>query len=31
MPNIEIVTSPTGRSPENKYFFGTKTSHPYWY
>ena len=27
MPNIEIVTSPTGRSPENKYFFGTKTSH----
>ena len=23
--NIEITTSPTGRSPENKYFFGHKT------
>lgn len=26
MPNIEITTSPTGRSPENKYFFGSRTS-----
>ena len=25
MPNINITTSPTGRSPENKYFFGTQT------
>ena len=24
MPNIEITTKPTGRSPENKYFFGEK-------
>ena len=23
--NIEITTHPTGRSPENKYFFGHKT------
>ena len=22
MPNINITTHPTGRSPENKYFFG---------
>lgn len=27
MPNIEITTSPTGRSPEKKYFFGDKTQH----
>ena len=26
MPNIEITTKPTGRSPENKIFFGNKTS-----
>ena len=26
MPNIEITTKPTGRSPENKFFFGNKTS-----
>jgi phosphoenolpyruvate carboxykinase (ATP) len=25
MPNIEITTNPTGRSPENKYHFGTLT------
>lgn len=25
MANISITTSPTGRSPENKYFFGEKT------
>jgi len=25
MSNISITTSPTGRSPENKYFFGHKT------
>lgn len=25
MSNIEITTHPTGRSPENKYFFGHKT------
>ena len=25
MTNINITTSPTGRSPENKYFFGEKT------
>ena len=25
MTNISITTSPTGRSPENKYFFGHKT------
>jgi phosphoenolpyruvate carboxykinase (ATP) len=25
MSNIEITTHPTGRSPENKYFFGNKT------
>lgn len=25
MANIEITTNPTGRSPENKYFFGNKT------
>ena len=23
--NIEITTQPTGRSPENKFFFGEKT------
>ena len=27
MPNIEIATSPTGRSPENKFFFGEATKH----
>ena len=27
MSNIEIETHPTGRSPENKYFFGDKTKH----
>ena len=26
MTNINITTSPTGRSPENKYFFGEKTT-----
>ena len=25
MPNISITTHPTGRSPENKFFFGEKT------
>lgn len=25
MPNISITTDPTGRSPENKYFFGSRT------
>lgn len=25
MPNIEITTSPTGRSPENKFYFGEMT------
>ena len=25
MPNIQITTHPTGRSPENKYYFGHKT------
>ena len=25
MPNITITTSPSGRSPENKYFFGNQT------
>ena len=25
MPNINITTHPTGRSPENKYFFGEQT------
>ena len=25
--NIEITTKPTGRSPENKYFFGSRTEH----
>lgn len=25
MPNITITTKPTGRSPENKYFFGNRT------
>ena len=25
MPNITITTSPSGRSPENKYFFGNRT------
>jgi len=25
MPNISITTHPTGRSPENKYFFGEQT------
>lgn len=24
MTNINIKTNPTGRSPENKYFFGEK-------
>ena len=27
MPNIEIATSPTGRRPENKFFFGEATKH----
>ena len=27
MPNIEIETYPTGRSPKNKYFFGSKTKY----
>ena len=27
MPNINITTSPTGRSPDNKYFFGEETKH----
>ena len=27
MPNIKITTEPTGRSPENKYFFGSKTKY----
>ena len=27
MPNINITTSPTGRSPENKYFFGQQTEY----
>ena len=27
MPNIEITTKPTGRSPENKFFFGNKTRY----
>ena len=27
MPNISIQTNPTGRSPENKYFFGTRSEH----
>lgn len=27
MSNIEITTNPTGRSPENKYFFGNKTQY----
>lgn len=27
MPNITIQTVPTGRSPENKYFFGNRTRH----
>ncbi len=26
MTNINITTTPTGRSPENKYFFGTATN-----
>ena len=26
MANIEISTQPTGRSPENKYFFGSRTN-----
>ena len=26
MPNINITTSPTGRSPENKFFFGSRTA-----
>ena len=25
MPNISITTHPTGRSPDNKFFFGEKT------
>ena len=25
MTNISITTRPTGRSPDNKYFFGEKT------
>ena len=27
MPNISIQTNPTGRSPENKYFFGSRSEH----
>ena len=27
MTNISITTNPTGRSPENKYFFGEQTKH----
>ncbi len=27
MPNISITTSPTGRSPENKFFFGEQSKH----
>ena len=27
MPNISIQTNPTGRSPENKYFFGSRAEH----
>jgi len=27
MPNIEITTEPTGRSPENKVHFGNRTKH----
>ena len=27
MPNINITTHPTGRSPENKYFFGKQTQY----
>lgn len=27
MPNISITTQPTGRSPENKFFFGEQTKH----
>ena len=27
MTNISITTHPTGRSPENKYFFGEQTKH----
>ena len=27
MPNISITTHPTGRSPENKFFFGQQTEH----
>ena len=27
MPNISIQTNPTGRSPENKYFFGDRSKH----
>ena len=27
MPNISITTHPTGRSPENKFFFGKQTEH----
>ena len=27
MPNIEITTKPTGRSPENKVHFGNRTKH----
>ena len=26
MTNINITTTPTGRSPENKYFFGESTN-----
>ena len=27
MPNISITTNPTGRSPENKFFFGDRSKH----
>jgi len=27
VPNISIQTNPTGRSPENKYFFGSRSEH----
>ena len=27
MPNFSIKTNPTGRSPENKYFFGERAQH----
>ena len=27
MPNIEITTKPTGRSPENKIHFGNRSNY----